>query len=308
MNAPPLRWDWAPDGTARLRRELERDGIAWVRIGPHADEARLAPWNFAERILGERPLLVERQPIRPIPGGRSYASGTMVAPFHTDSQCLLGVPAAVQVMVCVRPAARGGECLFLDTWALVERLERDDPRLLGRLFSETRRQPFVFGAVDGPTLARRGGHLVFTHSAVAEDDCARLLRPHLERAPVIELRPEVGDMVVASNHRLLHGRRSFDDGSREFTRLLIWRVEPFPPPAALRQRASEHASAPWSDPETRRRLETVLALLRATPAGILSAREGVSEQRLYRWRDAAVEAMLAALGTCPGNDGGHAPR
>jgi hypothetical protein len=70
VNAPPLRWDWAPEGTARLRRELEQDGIAWVRIGPHADEARLAPWNFAERILGERPLLVERQPIRPIPGGR----------------------------------------------------------------------------------------------------------------------------------------------------------------------------------------------------------------------------------------------
>jgi gamma-butyrobetaine dioxygenase len=297
VTADVVRIDWnEAEGPARVREVLAAHGLAWIRIGAVAEEARAAPWAFAERLLGTRPLLVERQPIRPIANGRSYASGTMEAPFHTDSQCALGVPAAVQVMVCVQPARLGGECLFLDTWPLVERIACEDPALAEALFAETRTQPFVFGAVCGPTVARRGGHLVFTHSAVADDVLARRLRPYVASAPVVALAPEAGDVIVASNHRMLHGRRAFTDTSREFVRLLVWPRDPLPAPAALAARARDVGEgAAWSE-EGRQRLEVTLALLRATPAGILSAREGVPEERLYRWRDRALRAMLDALG------------
>jgi hypothetical protein len=47
--------------------------------------------------------------------------------------------------------------------------------------------------------------------------------------------------------------------------------------------------------DAQRRLEVVLELLRATPAGVLSGRERVPESELYRWRDQVLRAALAAV-------------
>ena len=55
-----------------------------------------------------------------------------------------------------------------------------------------------------------------------------------------------------------------------------------------------------------RRLGVVLELLRGVPAGVLSAREGVPEPELYRWRDAvlggAAERIASAAAGRPSDE------
>jgi hypothetical protein len=225
----------------------------------------------------------------------------MAAPFHTDSQTFLGVPPHVQVMACRNAAETGGENLYLDTWALLARIEDEDPDLFERLFARTRHFPFVFGDVFGPTVAVRGGSLVFTHTArpLVDDLVAQRLQPFLDSSPVIEVRAAAGDLVVIHNHRVLHGRRAFDDERRSFTRLLVWRASPWPAPAPWMQRAAANGAVgepmAASSSEVQRRLGIVLELLRGVPPGLLSAREGVSEPELYRWRDAVLRGGAADL-------------
>lgn len=313
----PEHWDWDPvAGPARLAAALAESGLAWVRAPELAAAAARDPWACAERLMGERAVLLERQPIRAVPGGRSFSSGRMAAPFHTDSQTLLGVPPHVQVMACAGAADSGGESLYLDTWALLARLEREDPELLAGLFTTARRFPFVFGDVFGPTVSIRGGSLVFTHTArpLPDDAVAARLRPLLEREPVLEVRAAAGDLVIIHNHRLLHGRRAFLDERRSFTRLLIWRARAWPSPRPWREGAEAAARAagdrlrdapsavreayglsetPAADPG--HHLGVVLELLRGVPPGVLSAREGVPEPEIYRWRDAVLRGAAASL-------------
>jgi hypothetical protein len=297
----PVRTDWDPAaGPARLCAELERSGMAWVRAPELADAADREPWAAAERLLGERPLLLERQPIRAVAGGRSFSAGHMAAPLHTDSQTLLGAPPHVQVMACRAAAASGGECLFLDTWALLARIEAGDPDLFARLFDRPRRFPFVFGDVFSPTVSLRRGSLVFTHTAcpLPDDRVAPRLQAFLDAAPLVEVRAEAGDVLVIHNHRVLHGRRAFEDTRRSFMRLLVWRTSPWPAPEPWRRRAEAAAVVTTggdAPPEVQRRLGVVLELLRGVPPGVLSAREGVGEPELYRWRDAVLRGGAADL-------------
>ena len=326
MTAPPMmapsrtaprRWDWdKASGPARLVAELAETGLSWIRAPELVDVAERDPWAAAARILGEPPDLVERQPIRPVPGGRSFSSGAMAAPFHSDSQTFLGLPPHVQVMACRQAAPSGGESLYLDTWSLVATIEREAPELFARLFEAPRRFPFVFGDFFGPTVSLRGGSLVFTHTAFPEkaDEVAPVLEPFLAAAAVLEAKAEAGDVLVAHNHRLLHGRRAFEGTARAFTRLLVWQRDPFPAPETWRGLARETAArfkarlaktpapvrerlgiAEEPDSEARRRLRIVLELLRGVPAGVLSAREGVPEPELYDWRSTAFSAALASL-------------
>jgi hypothetical protein len=317
----PERWDWDPtSGPSRLTGALAEAGLAWIRAPELAEAAPREPWACAERLLGERAVLLERQPIRAVPGGRSFASSRMAAPFHSDSQSFLGQPPHVQVMACRSAADAGGQCLYLDTWALLDRLEREDPDLLARLFATPRRFPFVFGDVFGPTVSLRGGSLVFTHTArpMADDAVAARLQPFVDSAEVIEVDAAAGDLIVIHNHRLLHGRRAFGDERRAFTRLLVWRHEPWPAPARWRERAEveahalaerlREAPAPVREAyglgvaasvEVQRRLDAALDLLRGVPAGVLSAREAVPEPELYRWRDCVLRGAAAALASAP---------
>ena len=164
-----LTIDEAAAGAAVLDH-VSSDGVAVVRLAsawsmtPLAlrESAAASPFAFAARLLGVEPLLVERQPIRPVPDGRSFASTRLDTPLHTDSQLFLGAPAAVQVLICVEPAARGGESVLVDGGRLLGRLERDDLALVSALFEVDRVQRFYFGDVVGPTAAVRGGHLAWT--------------------------------------------------------------------------------------------------------------------------------------------------
>lgn len=294
----PSRWEWdAASGPARLEAELGDAGIAWLGAPELAVLAERDPWAAAETLFGGQPRLLERQPIHAIAGGRTFSSGSMPAPFHSDSQMFRGVPPHVQVMACRQAAERGGESLYLDTWELLAVLEQQDPELLDALFTVERRFPFVFGDVHGPTLTSRGGSLVFTHTPrpPSDDALAKRLLTRIEAAPAIEVRAAAGDLIVIHNHRLLHGRRGFEDARRAFTRLLVWRENPWPAPRRWVERARVVEAPPslreaLDERERQRRVGVVGELVRGVPAGVLSARESVPEPELYRWRDAVLEA------------------
>ena len=284
-----------PQTEGRLRAAVERSGSAVLRIEAAAARATTAPWSFAEELFGERVLLVERQPIRAIPGGRTFASSGVFTPAHTDSQAHLGVPASAQVLVCARPAATGGESTLLDAWALLDVLGTRDPELRDRLFDTPRTVPFYFGDVVGRTVTRRRGHVFFTHAPVPRpgDVLAERLQRHVDAAPRTVLRLESCDVLVADNHRMLHGRLPFDDPSREMVRLLVWLETPWAVPPSIASRA--HAEDGPPDPLASRRLAVVLELLRGTPPALLAARERIPESTLYRWRDQALCGAAAAL-------------
>lgn len=298
--------------------ELRTRGFALLDAEPSLPSAELAarePWEAASRLLGQAPELVERQPIAPVPWGKSFASSMGHTPLHTDSQLFAGAPADLQLMFCERAAADGGESTLLDTWALLDAVERDDPELFSLLFRAPRRIPFVFGEVVGPTVSLRRGAVVFTQSPMPQpnDPIARRLAPHIERAPALRVRPTSGQLLLVDNHRMLHGRTAFGDGARSFTRLLIWLKAPLPSPERLHALCAE-ASARWAPflaelPErARRRLglsqpvepgaerrRIVLDMLRGVPPGVLAQRHGVDEAELYAWRDRLLAQADAAL-------------
>ncbi|WP_437638170.1 TauD/TfdA family dioxygenase [Sorangium sp. So ce854] len=327
------RWIWpgAEQGPARLLDELAARGFSVLRGDTAAlapEEAARAPWSFAERLLGARPRLVERQPIKAVPGGRSFAASSAAAPLHTDSQRFAGAPPAVQIMACVRPAERGGGCLLLDGWALLATVERADPGLFRALFTVYRRIPFVFGDFYGPTVSLRDGALAFTHAPVVPPGdaiAARLARfVEASQRELIELSLGAGDILVVDNRRMLHGRRAFEGGPRELVRLLAWTEAALPSPPAYRAVAAQVAEAASrrlagapeatrrrlglgapAPPEARRRLGFILEMLRGVPPGVLAARERIPEPELYRLRDVALAAAEAALaGEAGGADDG----
>jgi gamma-butyrobetaine dioxygenase len=297
-----------------LRRSLTEQGFARVLAPGLLAQAERDPWAVARMFQREHVAMVESHPILPIPEGRSYASNCAETPLHTDTQSHRGVPPYLQVMLCERPAARGGETTLLDTWALLEQISIADPELLDSLLTRARRIPFVFGDVIGPTVALRGDALVCSHSPMpARDELGRRLAPWIAAGPRIELAIEADEVLLVDNHRMLHGRNAFSDDRRRFVRLLVWAQRPtsaptwlLQPARAVRERFA-HATKHLS-PELRERLlgsesivpatprlELVLELLRGASPGMLARRHGVSEPALYRWRDAALRGASDAL-------------
>lgn len=308
--------------TEGLRAELAARGYAVVRGRDDLREAATSPWAFAERLLGARPEMLEQQPIRAVPGGRSFASSRGFTPLHSDSQLHLGAPPDAQVMVCHQHAAAGGETLLLDTWALLEALRREDPALHRALFEVPRRVPFVFGDVFGPTVSLRGGSLCFTHSPMtpALDALSQALDARLRAHATVELPVRAGEVLVVDNRRMLHGRRGFDDTARWFTRLLAWLPAPLGEhpqhTAAARGVRASDLLAGESDPRVlarfgvgerphraaQARVQTVLAMLRGVAPGLLAQQTGVPEPVLYQWRDAALRGALRSLEETDGAD------
>lgn len=263
------------------------------------ESAAASPFAFAARLLGVEPLLVERQPIRPIASGRSFASTNVDTPLHTDSQMFLGAPAAIQILVCVEPAKTGGESVFVDAARLLARLERDDPALASALFEIDRVQRFYFGDVVGPTVGLRSGHLTWTCAPIGAEPARSDDRVGAALAHAVASEPpkvyalRAGEALVASNHRMLHGRRAFE-GSRELVRLLVWLERPLAADARHRGRARVVEREP--DETSIARLRAVLAILRGVPPAKVAAEARITEATLYGLREAFMRGGLDALG------------
>ena len=253
------------------------------------------PWEVGSEVarrLGARLVELERQPIRAVEGGRSFASRDGPAPLHTDSQLVRRCPPHLQVLCCVRPAERGGESLLADTHALERVVAHRLPALHRALYQSVRSFPFVFGDFEATTIASVGESTFFTHSPRADDALGQALRGCLERLVLVRRALRAGDVFVVDNHRMLHGRAPFVDRRRELQRLLLWLDAPLAPEPRA-ERASREGSAPrrtgldgshLSIPaETRRAL--VAEVRRGTPPGVVAARRGVPEPWLYAYRD-----------------------
>ena len=267
-----------------VRAVLDERGFVHVGSMPDlAREASIAPFEAAARVLGEMPLFVERQPIRPIDGGRSIASTSGESPLHTDSQMILGVPATAQILMCVRAAKRGGESTFVDAFGVLQRLERQDPRAFAAAFEDNVVQSFYFGEVHGPVVALRGGHFTVTLAPAARTP----FHAAIARAPRETIALHDGDVLVASNHRMAHGRTSFD-GGRELLRLLVWLERPLAAPPAFVARARPVANV---EPAALVRMQAVAALLRGVPPAKIARDLGITESALYALRDRALAAL-----------------
>lgn len=289
-----------------LLTDLRETGYT-VLEGADLDERR--PWELVRRILDAPPEMVEHQIIRAVRGGRSFASTDVETPLHADLQLHWGRPADLQIMVCHRPAARGGESLLADMFGALRDLAIREAPLVRALCTAVRRFPFISGAIERPTLSFFGDRLALLHAPVATpgdphfDRVAELARKHAAR-----VRLERGQVLVADNHRVLHGRTSFDDEKRELHRYLVWTRDPRPTPDPLNDiaraamDAARRRGEPWSfdpapafDPETKRTLTVALRMLAGESPGALARTEGIPEADLYRIRDLVTSAGAAAL-------------
>lgn len=297
-----LRNSWSrPDRLERLKVRLDSLGVAVIDPSPELppEEAMHSPWVFAEKLLGEAPRMVERQPIKAVPHGRSFASSAGPTPFHTDSQWYAGGPPDLQVMVCITPAEEGGEHLFLDGTKLLDTIRLTSPDFYRQVFEVERRCSFVFGDVIGPIAAMHAGRFAITHAPFVDPSDALGLHfmswvDSVSTHSQLRFATRKGEVLVADNRRMLHGREAFR-GDREYVRLLVWTKSDRSAPSVHRTMAAGHAKPVKTPPLDERRLLIVLAMLRGVPPGVLSAREGIAEPMLYRMRDEALSAASKAL-------------
>jgi Taurine catabolism dioxygenase TauD, TfdA family len=245
--APLERWSWPESdtsGVSRLWSDLNERGTSFFRC-PEAADQSVEPAQVVERLLGVRPTKVAVVAIKPEPETaltlvqrRSYPHTTVAARFHVDPDPEGVLPPHVQVMICRRQAAQGGESLILDVWRLLAEIEATEPDLFRQLFETPRRLSFPGNDAFGPTIACRQGNLVCFHGAVPPSDgVGRSFRKWIDAATPFEFRAEAGDVYINNNHRTLHGRRAFTDSSREFLRILAWFREPLAAPDPFLDRA-----------------------------------------------------------------------
>src|SRR5688572_17456709 len=225
MMQRPTRWTWGTDGGAdRVWAELDGAGITWFHDPSVLDAIEGDPFGVAERVLGRRPfrLWPDRLELKPGPH-RGYQNTRGPALFHIDPDPYL--PPEIQLLACARPAADGGDSTFLDSWELVRAIEAADPALFARLFTAMRTIGFSHNRWFGPTVTRRLDHTMVVHGAMpiaAGDTVGAAVLAQIQASAPMALRLAHGDVLVASNHRLLHGRTAFADSSRLLFRLLLW--------------------------------------------------------------------------------------
>jgi hypothetical protein len=279
------------------------------------------PWSFAETLFGGPVARIQTMKVKTVPGFRAYTSSSVEANMHTDSGGLW-VPAHAQVMISVRAAESGGESLLLDSWPLLRRLEKEDPGLFAHCFDTVLpmgyRQPWW-----GPPVCLRDGNLIVTHPPEpAEHPLAERLHGLVGGERPTSLCCQPGDVLVFSNHRVLHGRRAFTDTAREFLKLHAWLPRPFAAPVEWVARAAAAADSlaqrladqpghvrhyfglrPAVTPRVHEQLGTVL---RVVAAGCnvealrhIAEHSGCDVADLLQWQDTVLLAGLRALGSQP---------
>ncbi|MBL8719089.1 MAG: TauD/TfdA family dioxygenase [Myxococcales bacterium] len=270
-----------------LAAAVAAQGFAVITAPDLVRAAPSDPWAVAASLAGEPARMLERQPIRAVKGGQTFASGHGPAPLHTDSQLYRGMPAHWQALFCVQAARQGGDTVLLDTRAVLAATQGTP--LFDALFDVSRHLSFVFGNLEGPTIARAGDTVVFTGTPRVEDDVGRALVPIYERLPKTTLKLQPGEVLVVDNHRMLHGRTGFE-GPRMLERILVWLTSPAPADPWLFSRARARLDRPLDRadvvlPDELHARAIVSDMLRGVPPGVLATRHSLSEPLLYVLRD-----------------------
>ncbi len=286
-----------------LRERLAAHGWAVIELDELAQVRLATPWLLVDTLLGEPPVMLEVQPIRAIAHARSFAASQAAAPLHTDAQLWHARPPELQLTACLHASSQGGASLLVDTWAVLARLQRDEPDLARAAFEHARRIAFVFGDVLGATATMRGGRacVVLGPHAPADDVVGRGFARAIAAAPCERVMLRPGQALLLDNHRVVHGREAFDDPRRTLVRVLAWLDRPLgaAPPwqpiaervaARVRERLAEapahvrRACGVEVDPPLRVEDRLVIAMLAGAPPGALARRHGIDEPALYRLR------------------------
>ena len=274
---PSSPWAWASaDSSERLWADIRRDGHT-LFTDPHALSRSGDPVAFSQHLFGLRPVRYQRMLVEPSAGGnqRSMPKTMFAGALHNDC-AQLGMPPQIQVMVCERQSAMGGDSLVLDLWPVLERIANDDPALLRALFQVSRALPSGHTIRYGLTWTLMRGNLVCQHPTRARSGHVGLaFQRFIDQARPARFKCQPGDVYVNNNHRCLHGRDAFNDPTRRFIRLLYWFAEPLAAPAHL------------------------LALARMGCAQLAESLAAQAEpvQRLFgvsAWRESAGQAKSAA--------------
>ncbi len=165
------------------------------------------------------------------PGVRGSATNVQLS-FHTDNAFGISLPDYVGLL-CIRPAARGGESQFSSLYTVHRELQRRHPRLLRRLYEpcySDRQAEHAPGAPpvlrapllhtrDGALVARLTPNLVRRGHALMGEPMDALLEDALlcvERLVASEdlcvgFRLQAGELQYLHNHWCAHFRSSFTD-------------------------------------------------------------------------------------------------
>lgn len=220
--------------------ELCAQGLSWFRSPSAVAGVGDDPVGVATRLLGRAPFKLRGRRLEVLPGKhRGYENSQQTALFHIDQDPY--IPPQVQVLICARPADVGGDSLFLDGWELAREIKRGDPALYRQLFETARIIAFSKSRWFGPTISTRLGNVIVSHGAVpppAQDRVGQQVLASVTRAAPLALRMTEGDVIVANNLRLLHGRTAFTDPHRLLIRLMIWLEDPLPADPELAREAS----------------------------------------------------------------------
>ncbi len=228
--------------------------------GASRDDAR----SVAESILAPlSPVVPDPAPIKEGGGNRdrtyvtSNLEETLVVPFqsgHTDGFAYGDRYPDYIFLLCVRAAESGGESFAVDTYAMLEALQRsasaEDRAFVEFLHTVPVEQTEPgFRASFAPPILDNGRGRKMSRWTPVQRPNAMLPAAESERqrgwlarwtemalnasldAPRFLLRP--GDTICLDNYRMLHGRNGFNDTERALWRIWAWTTESLGAPDGL---------------------------------------------------------------------------
>ena len=164
-------------------------------------------------------------------GGR-YHQTKEGGSYHTDSPQWPDVPDSVGLL-CINPAKEGGINKFLSAYSIHNEINKKDPFLLELLYSKfyfDKRGEFKEGespTVFEPIFSYTNNELHFRYLRNYIDDGYKTQNKILSNDQInslniidevtqnkklsLDYEMKSGDMVFFNNHRILHGRTSFED-------------------------------------------------------------------------------------------------
>jgi gamma-butyrobetaine dioxygenase len=242
------------DDAAAAFEIVRRDGaVILTGSGFERDDAR----GVAQRVLGSlKPVIPDPAPIKEGGGnadrryeGMPGAQPGLVVPFqtgHTDGFAYGDRYPDYIFLLCVRPAASGGESFVVDTYALLDALATSasaEDRAFHTFLTTTpveQTEP-GFQASLAPVIGDNGaGRRMSRWTPVQRPDAslpasdqgqhqAWLARwrtiAHEASLSAPRFTLQAGETICLDNYRMLHGRTGFDDTERTLWRIWAWTRE-----------------------------------------------------------------------------------
>lgn len=236
------RWPLARSLVSAVWEQIDQDGVATIRIAGFAALPRRTYLAVAVAIsslfgiptttLGSAQVVWD---VRPGEGG-NISSSLGAADFHTDSS-FRPVPERLFGLWCLRQAKDGGDSMLIDVNDLLRSLDGDDHTALSTL--STHVVPFFNGrdllqdvvldttnsspkiryrrdVIEAGMARKRPPHVVEIGRALD------VLAHHLSNPALVKsIRLAEDEVLFVDNHRMLHGRSSFQDPNRHLLRVRV---------------------------------------------------------------------------------------